>query len=433
MKRFFFTFVFLLWRLSNDTLYCNAADIFTLNRHLSDAAACGDVEEVIELLSHGADVNYDDQLCVPALIQAVINGHFKIACLLLAQDANTELTTRKEGFGSRGWTALHYAANNGDCDFISLLLEHKANVNAPAGSIGFTPLLLAATMGHYDAAKLLLQNNAATDSERPNRLTPLHRAAEAGHWDIVELLLNSWANGCATDAYMNTPLDYCANGMRTATDSKKRMLYTTILVLLQNQSAGSYAHKGLQWLDVHFSAYKGENSVFFTHARKLNVNAKDILGATPLFYAAFNGHAKIVRMLLRMGGKVDARDMFDQPPIFYAVWNGHYDAARALMEHGADIDVRNENGDTLLHDAVRRGDLARVEGLLALGASIAATDQRGRTPHMIAIENEDSDAMFFLLRTMFDRQSEMELQSTISHGTSERDVGSYKRICRHAC
>lgn len=55
-----------------------------------------------------------------------------------------------------GWTALHYAANNGHTDCARLLLQKGADVNART-AMEFTPLVLAKMHDHVDCAAQLVR------------------------------------------------------------------------------------------------------------------------------------------------------------------------------------------------------------------------------------------------------------------------------------
>jgi ankyrin repeat protein len=59
------------------------------------------------------------------------------------------------------WTALHYAAINGDVELVKYLIKYGANVNKATGD-GSTPLYLAQLGKHEEIIKLL-KNAGAKD------------------------------------------------------------------------------------------------------------------------------------------------------------------------------------------------------------------------------------------------------------------------------
>ena len=86
------------------------------------------------------------------------------------------------------YTALHYAANQGDLDVVKELIDRGAEVNAQTGQ-GITPLHLAARKGHKDVVEYLVKEAEAEDL--PDNLQggrALHYAAGAGKLEVVECL-----------------------------------------------------------------------------------------------------------------------------------------------------------------------------------------------------------------------------------------------------
>ena len=61
-----------------------------------------------------------------------------------------------------GFTALLFAAREGDCTVAQLLLDGGADVNESSDD-GSTPLLVAAVRGHVELAMLLLARGAAPE------------------------------------------------------------------------------------------------------------------------------------------------------------------------------------------------------------------------------------------------------------------------------
>ena len=65
------------------------------------------------------------------LITAVVQGHLKLATLLLEHGADPDSA------GAHGRTSLHVAAEQGRLDMVNLLLKHGARVDAASGFDSF--------------------------------------------------------------------------------------------------------------------------------------------------------------------------------------------------------------------------------------------------------------------------------------------------------
>jgi ankyrin len=63
-----------------------------------------------------------------------------------------------------GFTPLHLASQEGHTDMVTLLLEHKAQVNGRAKN-GLTAMHLAAQEDHVPVAEILVKYNAAIDPQ----------------------------------------------------------------------------------------------------------------------------------------------------------------------------------------------------------------------------------------------------------------------------
>lgn len=88
------------------------------------------------------------------------------------------------------YTALHYAARNGNLEICELLLdEGKADVNALTKG-GVSAIHRAAMMGHLNVVKLLVKKGAKLDFQDSDGRTALHRAAARGHMEVCKFLLD---------------------------------------------------------------------------------------------------------------------------------------------------------------------------------------------------------------------------------------------------
>ena len=67
---------------------------------------------------------------------------------------------------------------------------------------------------------------------------------------------------------------------------------------------------------------------------------------TPLHWAAFQGNAGAVQILINEGADINAPDATDDTPLHSAVWKGNPKVVQILIHYGANIDVTNYYDDT---------------------------------------------------------------------------------------
>ncbi|KAK4465531.1 ankyrin repeat-containing domain protein [Cladorrhinum samala] len=169
---------------------------------------------------------------------------------------------------------------------------------------------------------------------------------------------------------------------------------------------------------------------------KLEVNAADSGGNTPLYFAIRNVHLGTVRHLLQKGAVTNIRNSVGLTPLTLAaslaspashaiiqellcagadVNFSHLDGGtpfavavmlnntplfRLLLDNGADIEAVDVKGKTALSRAIQLlsySSLQTVEQVLDFGADIKTKDHKGRTALHLAIDHEDEDAARLLL------------------------------------
>lgn len=126
------------------------------------------------------DINQLNAQGESALMLASIKGQIKIA---------TKLLERKADVNKTGWTALHYAASDGNLDLISLLLENSAYIDAESPN-RTTPLMMAARYGSTVAVKLLLDQDADPRLKNQQGLTALDFALQGNRPDATEVIVS---------------------------------------------------------------------------------------------------------------------------------------------------------------------------------------------------------------------------------------------------
>ncbi|XP_041005659.1 ESX-1 secretion system protein EccA1-like isoform X2 [Juglans microcarpa x Juglans regia] len=113
-----------------------------------------------------------------------------------------------------------------------------------------------------------------------------------------------------------------------------------------------------------------------------------VMAQTPLHVSAGYNRAEIVKFLLDRQGtekvQLEAKNMYGETPLHMAAKNGCNDAAQLLLGHGAIIEAKANNGMTPLHLAVwyslRAEDYSTVNTLLEYNADCSAKDNEGMTP-----------------------------------------------------
>ncbi|KDP33675.1 hypothetical protein JCGZ_07246 [Jatropha curcas] len=113
-----------------------------------------------------------------------------------------------------------------------------------------------------------------------------------------------------------------------------------------------------------------------------------VMAQTPLHVSSGNNRAEIVKFLLDWRGaekvELEAKNMYGETPLHMAAKNGCNDAARLLLAHGAFVEAKANNGMTPLHLAVwysiRSDDCSTVKTLLEYNADCSAKDNEGMAP-----------------------------------------------------
>uniref|UniRef100_A0A3B5LY47 Cyclin-dependent kinase inhibitor 2C (p18, inhibits CDK4) n=1 Tax=Xiphophorus couchianus TaxID=32473 RepID=A0A3B5LY47_9TELE len=115
---------------------------------LCNASACGKLEEVLDLLKAGADVNGLNEFRRTPL-QVAMLGNTELVRALLAAGADPNARDHILNL-----TVTHDAAREGFAETVRELVNHGADVNL-ADAIGNLPLHLAAREGHLEVVRTL--------------------------------------------------------------------------------------------------------------------------------------------------------------------------------------------------------------------------------------------------------------------------------------
>ncbi|RAR09718.1 metal ion binding [Stemphylium lycopersici] len=231
---------------------------------------------------------------------------------------------------------IHYAARFGRESVVELLLDSEGVDEHIFTTISrMHTLHIAASYGQYKVLQLLLQHGDSDISCRDGYdMTPLQYAALNGHWRAVHILLEHAV--CLNDR-TSTP-DLILHSTSVRTDLVRRLLdHADFGDPNVHQSRGNRRNL------LHMLSNKGDCEVIevlLAH-KKVDVNAKDYFGYSPLILAAKNGRFEAVGLLLQHPD-IDVnykKSWGNGTALEYARLFGHQEIVELLLSHGA-IDDR---------------------------------------------------------------------------------------------
>jgi len=352
-------------------------------------ASSGSADAVRMLLARGADVNAKEpSQQQTALMWAAAERHADVVQTLIEAGADLQAHTRK------GFTALHFAAREGDLESTTRLLAAGVNVNiqsqpepsetsagtgeatkagrtgsgAAAGgggargpayqaslSAGSTPLLVATTRGQVPLALFLLEHGADPNAGDAG-FSPLHWAA------------GTWEGGVSNPVYgFSDPMSGIPNRQ-----DKLRLVKALL------------AHGA------------NPNGRMTKRPPTFVGGYEDAAGATPFLLASAAADVEMMRILLAAGADYAQVTDTKTTPVMAAsglnrgvgespiVEEQALAAVRLLLELGADGRGATTNGENALFGAAYRGWNTLLALLIDKGANVNAVSKAGVTPWLAA-------------------------------------------------
>lgn len=312
------------------------------------------------LLEHGANPTDGE-----SLYHAAQHNHREMLALLAAHGA--ELSARHDDAGNTPlyFLATHTADNRITPQCIlgmEWLLEHGADPNvtssrAPSGkpvpSGGETPLQRAAASG-WDARglQLLVEHGAALEARRADGRTAYALAIRAGNTAGATYLASAGA-----DTTTLAPVDRLLGACLTHDAVTARAIVSADPGIVRALTP----EEGAALFPAIVAADEATVALMLSLGWPLDIESE--WGGTPLHWAAWNGRARIARLLIDAGAPVNVRDStYGSAPIAWAA-------------HGSRFAPQHDGAD----------HLAIVHALIDAGASRAESYNRwGEAPESMA-------------------------------------------------
>jgi len=313
-----------------------------INGELIDASSYGHPTIVKILLDEGADVNALDGQKRPALFWASFNGHAEVVKNLLKYGADVTIKD------NRGHTALYWANFNGHKKVVELL-------NRP-------------TERQQDKENLAM----VMREKRVERKFGKHRLPPE----------------------IGRNIDECLGGKRRTKKSKRQTCSK------RQRGSGATCSRpagvmtdnsveiGMRLLDASSSGNTILVQTILSCREDVNVETRGGNGRTALWTASWDGHTKIVSMLLEKGADANTTDSSGRTALWTASANGHTEIVSMLLGKGALVETNDgsvRDGRTALWMASANGYTDIVNMLLKKGANRKTDDGTGRTALRMAM------------------------------------------------
>ena len=138
--------------------------------------------------------------------------------------------------------------------------------------------------------------------------------------------------------------------------------------------------------------------------RSINVEGRGgVHVLTCLMTAAHHGHLAICRLLIDKGAQLEAKSIVGWTPLHWAAERGHVEIVRLLCDRGANVEACSYDntfrpGSRPLHWAASRGHISVVKELIEeRNAEINARDYDGRTALSWARDRNKNDILAYLV------------------------------------
>lgn len=267
-------------------------------------------------------------------------------------------------------SALIEAINNGDKEKVSLFLT--AEIDTGIGQHNTNPLIVAVEKNQMEIVKILLDHGVDVDPDGFNG-TPLCTAAAKGYDDIVKLLIAKRAN-----------LNYLRNSLNPLLLSSAAGHTAVAETLLDAGADINIQSESTLYTALMFAAENGHaDAVKLLLAKKADIERLSRGRRSALVVAAFKGHSDIAKLIIESSTYDPKKDSCEA--LAMSISMDRMDIAREIIKKGADINIQY-GSMPLLSWAIKNNYTSGAELLIESGADKQKTDSLSMLPLDYAIE-----------------------------------------------
>lgn len=315
----------------------------------------GNIRMVKKYLSHGADINTKDPMTGQPIFHSLCRkGDLRMIQFLLKNGAN--LNDRNKA----GYYPLHYAFYHpSNLEVVKLLIKYNVDINCQDGN-GWT--IVRQAVNNCDIEMLQFLIKAGADINRADKIgtTPLHVATKNIDIEITQILLAAKA-----DTKLKNKNGCVALNLMPVYQLKRKMVQLFI-------DAGA---------DLNTKDFLGKTILYYAcEHNQVNIVRALIEGGAnvnicrPLFIACqkistmfpLPRNILLCQMLLDAGAKIDIVDISGRTPLMYAFLDECSEIAELLISRGANIWISDKNGNTAIHYAAERKKYRLIELYLSM-------------------------------------------------------------------
>ena len=242
-------------------------------------------------------------------------------------------------------------------------------------------------------------------------VTPIHCAAINPCTEILKSLLESSQEFSIPDEKLRKPAHYaavcvedgplrhlisCGVDTREGDQTKTTPLmlacqygrFKNVECLLENDTRANIGMKNkISYAAIHYAAENGHADILeILIDKKAEVNFPGPSRMTPLHLASANGHYECVELLLENNAKILTKDKFRRSSLIMAVKNGNLKIASLLLQKGSMFNEPDSSKNYPLHYAAAYGFIECIDLLMKAGANPNVFNSWNLTPLTVAMQ-----------------------------------------------
>lgn len=274
-----------------------------------------------------------------------------------------------------------FSTNNDDYSPLRLALEDKSGdktwllssqvIKATDGS-GNTPLHYSAEWGLPEAISLLIEKGADPNAKNANGETALYNAVKSNDPNLVNALITKGTNKETRDYMGNTPIHACVRW--NSIEATKALVKAGLNLNARNTSGKTPLAEAARAGKLNMVTLLLENGA--------DINATDETGKTVLIDAIQSGSTELVRLLLEKGASPLIQEMYGRNAFHEAALLGDPEMITIIRLAGGDPLGRDTDGNTPFSIVLPKGEAA-IRAVL--GSNLNLSDSNGNTPVHVAV------------------------------------------------